>query len=39
MDADKQVKGKKVAVLERGREFLPGDFPEGMAAAAAETGG
>jgi cholesterol oxidase len=29
--------GKKVAVLERGREFLPGDFPEGMAAAAAET--
>ena len=23
--------GQKVAVLERGREFLPGDFPEGMA--------
>jgi len=29
--------GRKVAVLERGREFLPGDFPEGAARAALET--
>lgn len=29
--------GRKVAVLERGREFLPGDFPDGVAAASAET--
>jgi cholesterol oxidase len=29
--------GRKVAVLERGREFLPGDFPEGVARATAET--
>ena len=29
--------GQKVAVLERGREFLPGDFPEGVVRATAET--
>ena len=29
--------GQKVAVLERGREFLPGDFPDGAARASAET--
>ena len=29
--------GLKVAVLERGKEFLPGQFPAGMAAAEAET--
>ena len=29
--------GQKVAVLERGREFLPGDFPDGVASASAET--
>lgn len=29
--------GRKVAVLERGREFLPGDFPEGVAQAGLET--
>jgi len=29
--------GRKVAVIERGREFLPGDFPEGVARASAET--
>ena len=29
--------GLKVAVLERGREFLPGDFPAGMLAAQGET--
>lgn len=29
--------GQKVAVLERGREFLPGDFPDGVARASAET--
>ena len=29
--------GRKVAVIERGREFLPGDFPDGVARASAET--
>jgi cholesterol oxidase len=29
--------GRKVAVLERGREFLPGDFPENVAQATGET--
>ncbi len=29
--------GRKVAVLERGREFLPGDFPEAWRSASAET--
>ncbi len=29
--------GQKVAVMERGREFLPGDFPDGVARASAET--
>ncbi len=29
--------GLKVAVLERGREFLPGQFPAGMIAAQSET--
>ncbi len=29
--------GRKVAVLERGREFLPGDFPENAMQAGAET--
>ena len=29
--------GQKVAVLERGREFLPGDFPENAARAGLET--
>jgi cholesterol oxidase len=29
--------GQKVAVLERGREFVPGDFPDGIASATAET--
>ena len=28
--------GKRVAVLERGREFLPGDFPDRVTAAAKE---
>jgi cholesterol oxidase len=28
--------GRKVAVLERGREFLPGDFPDRVASASAE---
>jgi cholesterol oxidase len=29
--------GRKVAVLERGREYLPGDFPENVMQASAET--
>jgi cholesterol oxidase len=29
--------GRKVAVLERGREFLPGDFPESVPQATRET--
>ncbi len=29
--------GRKVAVLERGREFLPGDFPDNVVQASAET--
>jgi cholesterol oxidase len=29
--------GRKVAVLERGREFLPGDFPENVKQAGLET--
>ena len=29
--------GRKVAVLERGREFMPGDFPESVTSASAET--
>ncbi len=29
--------GRKVAVLERGREFLPGDFPESAVQASRET--
>jgi len=29
--------GRKVAVLERGREFVPGDFPENVAQASRET--
>src|SRR5262249_4039602 len=29
--------GRKVAVVERGREFLPGDFPENVVQATRET--